>query len=386
MEIAAWYREHFEARLRGRYIALQHIEPLLDGYRDLYEISVIGTSEQGKEIHCVKMGNGKKVVLGWSQMHGNESTTTKALFDFFKFIAQKDTFQEKIKAFLAEYTFYSIPILNPDGAQLYTRENANQLDLNRDAKIRSQSESKALFDLFTRIEPQLCLNLHDQRTLYSLPKNQCATVSFLAPAANEQRTVTAARKIAMEEIAGMFEVLSELIPGQIGRYDDTFNKNCVGDRFQMADVPTILFEAGHFPGDYRREKTRSYIFYAFATLFGFIAPEKRPSYKDYFKISENGKQFRDVILRNVILKEHDKPVSLSITYEEVLEKGQIKLVPILDEIGDLSELNGHEEVDVKNSEILLNSYENVFVGEKVATIIDKYSNNCIFYKDSCNII
>jgi hypothetical protein len=121
-------------------------------------------------------------------------------------------------------------------------------------------------------------------------------------------------------------------------------------------------------------------------LFGLIPSDQRPSYKDYYQIPENGKQFRDVILRNVRLKNHKEPVSLSITYEELLEKGKIKLVPILDEIGDLSALYGHEEVDVRNSEILLNSYENVFVGEKVAIIIDKYSDNCIFFKDSCNII
>ena len=41
-------------------------------------------------------------------------------------------------------TLYIIPILNPDGAKAYTRLNANEVDLNRDAQDLSQPESKVL--------------------------------------------------------------------------------------------------------------------------------------------------------------------------------------------------------------------------------------------------
>jgi hypothetical protein len=47
-------------------------------------------------------------------------------------------------------------------------------------------------------------------------------------------------------------VLQRYIPGQIGRFDDSFNLNC-GDTFQAMGVPTLLFEAGHFEGDYQRK-------------------------------------------------------------------------------------------------------------------------------------
>ena len=256
MEFSSWYTNHFDARLKGRYLHLKHANPILDLYEDEFSISTIGTSENHKNIRCVKVGSGKKVVLGWSQMHGNESTTTKALFDFFKFLSQKEHFQPEIESFLGAYTFYIIPILNPDGAERYTRENLNGVDLNRDAVDLSQSESRVLRDLFNAIKPELCLNLHDQRTMYSLPDAKSATVSFLAPAADAQRSVTGARREAMSVIACMFTTLSRYIPKQIGRYDDGFNENCVGDTFQMLGVPTVLFEAGHFPGDYEREKTR----------------------------------------------------------------------------------------------------------------------------------
>ena len=67
----------------------------------------------------------------WSQMHGNESTTTKALFDVFNTLISNNPI---IKHILNACTLYIIPILNPDGAEAYTRVNANAVDLNRDAQ------------------------------------------------------------------------------------------------------------------------------------------------------------------------------------------------------------------------------------------------------------
>lgn len=376
MEISTWYTNHFDARLKGRYLHLKHIDPILDLYEDVFSISIIGASENDKNIRCVKVGKGEKVVLAWSQMHGNESTTTKALFDFFKFLTQKQYFQKEIEAFLNTYTFYSIPILNPDGAELYTRENVNGIDLNRDAVDLSQSESRVLRDLFTSVKPELCLNLHDQRTIYSLVDGKSATVSFLSPAANAQMDITEARRVAMAEIVRMFTTLNRYIPGQIGRYDDSFNENCVGDSFQKLGVPTVLFEAGHFSNDYQREKTREYIFYAMLSLFG-ITKEVQPSNEtDYFSIPQNEKLFKDVIIRNVEID--GKITSLSICYEEILVGDSIQFVPILEKIGGLDSFFGHKEINAGGAKILLNSHENVFVGEKVASIVDKSSAKSLF--------
>ena len=316
------------------------------------------------------------MVLGWSQMHGNESTTTKALFDFFKFLTQKEYFQEEIATFLSSHTFYIIPILNPDGAQLYTRENANGIDLNRDALDLSQSESRVLRELFTSVQPNLCLNLHDQRTMYSLPNGKSATVSFLSPAADVQMDITEARKVAMSEIVRMYTTLSRYIPEQIGRYDDNFNENCVGDTFQKLGVPTILFEAGHYANDYQREKTREYIFYALLSLFRIIKEEPVATHANYFSIPQNEKLFKDVIIRNVVIE--GAITSLAICYEEVLDGDSIKFVPVLEKIGGLESFFGHKEIDAGESQILLNSHENLFVGEKIVNIVDKSSGICLF--------
>ncbi len=368
MNLQETYRTLFLAPIQGRYITLKHIRPLLETNSKI-EIVKEGISEKGKEIPVLKIGNGSKNVLAWSQMHGNESTTTKAIFDFLGCIDQEKVFQKEIKTFLSSYTLYIVPILNPDGAEAYTRENANDVDLNRDAKALTQKESRLLNALFTEINPVLCLNLHDQRTIYGLDTNKSATVSFLSPAANIERTVTSARKIAMQYIVGMNHVLQSFIPNQVGRYDDTFNANCVGDSFTAAGVPTILFEAGHYANDYQREKTREFIFYALLELFGILSSEEKINdYKKYFTIPKNKKNFRDVILRNVNLEKGKRSVSIAIQYKEKLIDDKIQFAPYIEEVGDLSNYRGHKEIDINNRDLLINSQKKVNIDEKVLTI------------------
>ena len=376
MQILHDYPTYSEPRLANRYITLSHIEPLLQGYKNRFEISSIGTSENGLQIPMVSIGNGKKVILAWSQMHGNESTTTKALFDVFSLMGQKLRYQTEVAAFFSEYTWHVIPILNPDGAMVYTRENANGIDLNRDAQQRSQSESKALFYAFTSLQPDLCLNLHDQRTIYGLQNGKPATLSFLAPAADPTRTVTPARKTAMKEIGAMAKMLEMFLPGQIGRYDDTFNVNCVGDSFQLQGVPTILFEAGHYHNDYAREHTRKYVCFALLSLFGFLVDKK--DIKPYTAIPKNLKNYNDIVIRNVKEGATGEMVAIALQYREVLHDTTVMFEPYIDSVGKLPYGLGHLEIDANGASVLINSQENYGVGTKVSIIINKEDKSVIF--------
>ena len=127
-----------EQNLSGRYITLSEIEHLLLNEKFKTNVSVVGESVLQKPIYKFEIGTGEIKVFMWSQMHGNESTTTKALFDFINFLASTTN---DSKLILENFSFCFLPMVNPDGAFLYTRENANGIDLNRDAQNLSQPES-----------------------------------------------------------------------------------------------------------------------------------------------------------------------------------------------------------------------------------------------------
>ncbi|MBS9463616.1 peptidase M14 [Flagellimonas sp. 389] len=336
-----------EKSINGRYVTQ---EMLLETWLPKLNASLIkeeGLSQMGSTIYSITLGTGKRKVLLWSQMHGNESTTTKAALDMVNFLQIDEVLAKSI---LTNCTLRIIPILNPDGAKLYTRTNANGIDLNRDAKQQSQSESQVLRKVFDEFEPAYCFNLHDQRTLFSAGKSKHpATVSFLSPASNQERDVTPARAISMKIIAAMAKHLHQYIPNQIGRYDDGFNENCVGDTFQMQQVPTILFEAGHYPQDYEREETRAFIFQSLLRGLEVIAQNEIDDFKtsDYFEIPENEKLFYDIIVKNAhtLNPNLDESDILGIRYKEVLDENSILFQPEIVFVGLQEGFFGHESLD-----------------------------------------
>lgn len=344
------------------------------------QVHELGFSVEGRPIHALEFGIGSKKVLGWSQMHGNESTTTKALMDLVNLLTEKGLDQEYAKNTLNTYSFFFIPQLNPDGAQAYTRVNANGIDLNRDAQALEQPESRVLRAYFERVDPDLCLNLHDQRSIYGFSNGKPAALSFLAPAADEARSITPSRRTAIHHIERIAGDVSSHIPGMIGRYDDTFNPNCVGDTFQQLGVPTILFEAGHLEDDYTRERARAHVFEAFLALFSVFPSTAEPI--TYDLLPQNETNFCDVLVKNVILQEGHQPTNMAIQFEEVLVGEQIEWVPMVAKIGTEPAYFGHKEIDCEGVEVLVNSCENVFESEKVLTITEKYSPFREFFANS----
>ncbi|MWB96272.1 peptidase M14 [Flavobacterium sp. GA093] len=351
MNLEELFKQHKEQSIEGRYITLDHIQPLLDKLNTHNQVKIIGKSVLDKPIYSYVIGTGETRIYMWSQMHGDESTTTKALFDFINVLNSGSEYAEKM---LKTFTFYAIPILNPDGAKLYTRENANKIDLNRDAQDLTQPESRLLRQIFTEFKPDYCFNLHDQRTIYGVgdTKNP-ATLSFLAPAYNEEREVNESRLKAINLIAGINDVLKEYISGQIGRFSDAFNFNCMGDTFQFLGAPTILFEAGHFPNDYQREVTRKLIFFSLISAFKLLSENVLVDNRinDYLNISQNKVVFYDFMYKNIKINYDGIEIITNFVaqYKEELIENEIHFNAYIVEVGELENYYGHYEYDAKGA-------------------------------------
>lgn len=351
MNLEELFDQFKEQTIEGRYLTLDHIQPILDKLNTSNQVQKIGESVLGKPIYSYQIGSGNTRIYLWSQMHGNESTTTKALFDFINVLNSKSDFAEKM---LQTFTFYCIPILNPDGARLYTRENANKIDLNRDSQNLTQPESNVLREVFEKFKPHYCFNLHDQRTIFGAgDTGKPATVSFLAPSYNEEREVNENRQKAINIIAGINDELQKYIPGQVGRFDDSFNINCIGDTFQFLGAPTILFEAGHYPDDYSREVTRKYIFFSLISAFKLIHENDLVDsrIKDYLNISQNKVVFYDFMWKKVKINYDGIEIITNFVaqYKEELIENKIHFNAYIAEVGELENYFGHYEYDANGA-------------------------------------
>jgi len=291
------FKEKKETSLWGKWIRFKDIKNLFEKYEAIFEVTQIGTSEKETPIYTLKIGTGEKKVLIWSQMHGNESTGTKALFDLFNCFLT--TSENEVKTILEACTLVFIPMLNPDGAEAYTRVNGNNIDLNRDAVHRKAKESQLLRSVLENFNPHFCFNLHDQRTIFNVANTKNpATISFLAPSEEETRALTKGRIATMNVIVAMNTMLQQIIPNGVGRYTDAFYPTATGDNFQKLGYNTILIESGHYPEDYVREVSRKYTFYAiFQGLYHIAKTTDFTAYKDYFIIPNNDTIFYDIIHR-----------------------------------------------------------------------------------------
>ncbi len=350
----------------GRYVTNENLISVFEKMPK-GELKVIGNSVEERPIYQYKIGTGKIKILMWSQMHGNESTTTKAVLDLINLLHQDDAFSNFV---LSTYTLCIIPILNPDGAFWYTRSNRNDIDLNRDSQDLTQPESQLLKSIYSDFKPDFGFNLHDQRTIFGVDGTQKpATVSFLSPSFDENRSVNAVRKKAMSVIIAMNQELQKIIPDQVGRFDDGFNINCIGDTLQYNGIPTILFESGHYPNDYEREKTREMIYIALITALKFISDgdfETCPL-KEYLSIPQNNKSFCDIMIRNVNVNSelNKKNCNFAILYKEVLKDKSIFFEAYINAFGDLEDSLGHLEYDLKGESADFVPYEGQLANFKI---------------------
>ncbi|WP_243739383.1 M14 family zinc carboxypeptidase [Flavicella sediminum] len=346
-----WYDNNFEKALKGRRILFKDIAPLVKKLnQDLFRIHVEGTSEKDTDIYKIQIGSGPKKILIWSQMHGNESTGTKAVFDLFRFFESPDNLIAEQKAILEQCTIVFLPVLNPDGSEVFTRVNANKVDLNRDAVALEAKESKLLRAVLDEFDPEFCFNLHDQRTIFNVEgtKNP-ATISFLAPSEDVERTLTSGRKETMSVIVSMNALLSKVIPEHVGRYTDEFYPTATGDNFQKLGHNTILIEAGHYYDDYDRDVVRKFNFFALLQGILFVAKESDYSvYQPYFDIPNNDKKCYDIIYRNV-KNEQGLIEDVAVQYDYLVRDNVLVLEKEEVTRGDLSDFVGHQEYDLNKT-------------------------------------
>ena len=359
-----------EQTLRHRRFRHRHIVPLLEQLREhsLFEVDVAGKSAEGRDIYLVKAGTGKTKVMLWSQMHGDEPTATMALFDLFNFLRQSDELDPIRKHILENTTLYFVPMLNPDGAEMYIRRNALGIDLNRDALRLQSPEAVLLKHLRDTLEPKFGFNLHDQSRYYTAGyTSRPATISFLAPAYDHARNVNAVRDRAMRTIAGMHEALQQFIPGQVAKFSDEHEPRAFGDNIQKWGTSVILIESGGQHNDQEKQHIRQLNFASIVSALHLIGSKGYTSYEleQYYSIPENQRNLFDLVVRNVRYTENGQNTLLDIGINrlEVDSPNHIGFYhsSVVEELGDMSVFHGYEELNAEGLTLIPGKvYDQVF--------------------------
>jgi hypothetical protein len=349
--ILAKHQDFIADLLKDRFFKHEQIVRLLEKLPITFEVKELGKSAQGRSINLVKWGNGKTKIFLWSQMHGDEATGTMALFDLFNFLQSDDPI---VQLLTENCELYIIPMVNPDGAALFTRRSAQLIDINRDFLQEATPEAKILKKCRADIQPEFGFNLHDQITLWSVSGSlKPATLSFLAPAFDTGLNINKTREKAMLVIADMFADMDQVLPKHIGLFKDEYEPRAFGDNFQAAGTSTILIEAGGYAADFEKQQIRAYYFSAMLTGLKSIASKSydKQVLDNYFNIPKNNKEIFHVLIHHVQLQGIE--VSIGINYDEYpsVDGNSTTKVYVVQDVGDLSFCDAYTSYSANSCEM-----------------------------------
>jgi len=339
---------------------------------DFFDTQVLGYSVEGRPIRMVSVGNGKVDVLMWSQMHGNESTATRSIVDLLLFIAENKKLKV-VNDLMQDLRIHFIPMLNPDGASRWIRENAIGIDLNRDALRLIAPESRVLKRVRDSLNADYGFNLHDQSRYYNVERlpNE-ASISFLATAFDYEKSRSPGRDEAMQLISYLYRINQKYIPNRTGRYNDDFEPRAFGDNIQKWGTKLILIETGGFKDDPEKNLGRKLNYVLIGSALEAIQKglHKSIPIEQYTKIPRNDKNLFDLKIEKVKKWVNDSYYTVDLGYylKEADNKNEAKYIVKLEDQGDLSTYSGYRNLDAHELTIV---FPKVYLGRVKSSAHEK---------------
>ena len=311
-------------------------------------VQAIGRSALGRDIRSVTFGSGPTRVLLWSQMHGDESTATMALADIFRFLSEAGSspLRERL---LRELTIVFVPMLNPDGAELFQRQNAFGIDINRDARRLVTPEARALKGVHDAVQPQFGFNLHDQNARTRAGSRGAPSgIALLPPAYDEDKSYNDVRQRARLIAATLATAFAYEIPGRVAKYDDEYNPRAFGDLMQQWGTSTVLIESGALPRDPEKQRLRAFNFAGILLALDAIATRgyeaADPDAYERLPFNEGGAF--DLLVRGGQLVLPGQPpiqADIAINYDDAVARtgGRVR------DVGDLADVVAVDTLDAR---------------------------------------
>lgn len=317
---------------------------------------VVGHSVEGREIREYTIGKGSRGVVLWSQMHGNEATATYALLDLLLYV-EANTHEKWVDDLFNRIHIRVIPMVNPDGAERWSRRTALNIDPNRDAVALRSPETKLLMDRIKASGAEVAFNLHDQRNIFHLEgTSDSAVISFLAPSADVSRSINTTRRQSMNWISHLQKVTKEFYAPGAGKYTDEFYPTAFGENVQALGIPTILIESGASANDPDRNEARKLNFILLLESLRVLSnPTVLTNYSiaDYNAIPLNDNKQWDLKILNVTIQygDYTAVTDLGIRYNYYPDQlsGKLAFKAVIGDIGDLSHQCALETVNAKEA-------------------------------------
>ena len=334
---------------------METLESISREHPKIIKVEQIGKSVEERSINLVTVGSGPKKILLWSQMHGDEPTATCALLDILNYIS-RNLEERFVRDMLTQTTLLIIPMLNPDGAERFTRRNAQDIDINRDARYLQSPEGRILKSVQEKYKPEFGFNLHDQGTRGTVGRtHKVAAISLLSPPYDYEDNDNETRILSKKVAAVFYESIAPFVYGFVSKYDADYMPPSFGDLMQSCGVSTVLVESGGWT-DIDRSVLVKINFVGLLSVIHSIAKgdylDANPALYDGLRKSGQHKLFNLKISNVTVMNGMDTSpfradIGINYSFEQTPDGPVIRHSSISD-IGDLGVTSGKLEIDGSN--------------------------------------
>lgn len=111
---------------------------LAAAYPNISQYNFLGNSVQNRDLFGLKITDNPQIeedepeVVFWGCIHGNEYTAAEIPYLYAIYLCQNYGVDPEVTAYVENNEIWCIPMINPDGRVNGTRNNANNVDLNRE--------------------------------------------------------------------------------------------------------------------------------------------------------------------------------------------------------------------------------------------------------------
>ena len=175
--ITSW--THYD-QMRADFVAYAAAHP------DIAEFHVTGQSVEGRDIFALRISDNVAVeedepeMVCWANIHGDEYTSGEIAYRWGMKLLDAYGVDPTLTGYVNDLEIWVIPLLNPDGHENGTRENANGVDLNRDfgwnwdgwkgsTGTYSQPETRSLQEFCLKENVSLSATLHCEGNIFLYP-------------------------------------------------------------------------------------------------------------------------------------------------------------------------------------------------------------------------
>lgn len=250
------------------------------------DVGLVGSSQYNLPIHSMRFGNpeGRKVLI-WARQHGDEPECTAALNISLSELLSQSNDVPVYKKILEELDILVVPMVNPGGTDMFTRESVVGIDLNRDAAAQVTPEASVLIKLKDTFNPEFAFNMHDMNPRkHSEDDNpELVTLAFQAGPFDEHNRDNDVRSKAKTIIGKMIDTVQDRCL-HIAKYKANYMNRAFGDSMMRWGVSCILIESGSLPdtagGD--DEVIRLHALSLMSGLYHIAIDEDKPYNSDFY--------------------------------------------------------------------------------------------------------